>query len=63
MTTCALLREYRCTSCKKLLLKAALIEGILEMKCKYCHAIVTVEEHKGDELICTVSPCPFRTQN
>lgn len=60
MTTCVLLREFRCSACKKLLLKAALIEGILEVKCKQCHAVTRLEEHKGDELLCLVSPCPFR---
>lgn len=60
MTTCALLKEYRCESCKKLLLKASVIEGILEIKCKQCHTVTRVEEHRGDELLCLVSPCPFR---
>lgn len=33
------LKEYRC-SCGKLLCKALLLEGVLELKCKNCREIV-----------------------
>jgi phage FluMu protein Com len=60
MTVCAALKEYRCSFCKKLLCKGLLIEGILEVKCRHCHAVVHIEGHQQESLLCLKSPCPFR---
>jgi len=53
-------KEYRCQECKKLLFKGLLVESVIEVKCKNCHAMNTIESSKFDELLCAVYPCPHR---
>jgi phage FluMu protein Com len=59
MTTVCL-REYRCTGCKKLLFKGALVESVVEIRCRNCHTINTVSSSTFNELLCAVFPCPHR---
>ncbi len=59
MTTVCL-KEYRCEQCKKLLFKGALVESVVEVRCKHCHAMTTVKSSAFNELLCAVFPCPHR---
>ncbi len=54
------IKEYRCKVCEKLLFKGLLIESIVEIKCRSCHAMNTLKSSKSDEYLCLVSPCPYR---
>ena len=54
------IKEYRCQMCKKLLFKGLLIESIIEIRCRSCQTMNTVESSKSDEYLCLVSPCPYR---
>ncbi len=47
-------------ACKKLLFKGLLIESVVEIKCRSCQTMNTLESSRSDELICMVSPCPYR---
>lgn len=53
-------KEYRCHDCKKLLFKGFLVESVIEVKCRSCQAMNTVESSRNDELLCAVFPCPNR---
>lgn len=59
MTTICL-KEYRCQECKKLLFKGALVESVVEVRCKQCHSMNTVKSSALNELLCAVVPCPHR---
>ena len=54
------LKEYRCQTCKKLLFRGVLVESVIEVKCKSCHTMNTVESSTHDKLLCAVFPCPNR---
>ncbi len=54
------LREYRCQACKKLLFKGALVESVIELRCKHCHYTNIIESSAFNELLCAVYPCPHR---
>ncbi|MBI2551084.1 hypothetical protein HYV73_01935 [Candidatus Uhrbacteria bacterium] len=56
----AVLKEYRCTGCTKLLFKGIIIEGTVELKCKQCHAMNTIHRSDLEEFICLIAPCPHR---
>jgi len=47
-----LFREYRCTSCSKLLLKGCVFQGLVELKCKRCKKIISWGT--GEMLPCAV---------
>lgn len=53
-------KEYRCHGCQKLLFKGLLVESVIEVKCRNCHVMNTIESSKFDELLCAVYPCPHR---
>jgi len=53
-------REYRCKVCHKLLFKGILIEGDIQIKCKYCHEYTTVIESSLQEYLCGIKRCPQR---
>lgn len=53
-------KEYRCQFCKKLLFKGLLIESVVEIKCRSCQTLNTLESSQLDKFLCTVSPCPYR---
>ncbi len=53
-------KEYRCKDCKKLMFKGILVESVVEVKCKTCHTMNTIESSKFDQLLCGVYPCPNR---
>lgn len=54
------MKEYRCPQCRKLLFKGLLVEGSVEIKCKHCHALSSVEASRFERLLCMVDPCPNR---
>lgn len=56
------LREYRCETCKKLLFKGLLIEGSVEVKCKYCHEFTKANASLASEFFCANIPCPHRAK-
>ena len=58
MTACA--KEFRCTSCHKLLFKGILVEGDLEAKCKHCHEINHITSSQFNDLLCLIPKCPHR---
>lgn len=47
-------------ACRKLLFKGFLVESVIEIKCRSCQTINTLESSQSDELMCLVSPCPYR---
>lgn len=53
-------KEFRCTSCHKLLFKGILVESTVEIKCRHCHSMNTIEESQFNEMLCAVVPCPHR---
>lgn len=53
-------QEYRCKTCKKLLCKAILVEGDIEIKCKNCHAINNLVATQFNNLLCAIANCPGR---
>lgn len=53
-------KEYRCKSCKKLFFKGLLIEGEVEVKCKYCHSLTTIHASNYNEFMCAIPRCPNR---
>lgn len=55
-------KEFRCSSCKKLLFRGWISEGVVEVKCKSCHAFTTVTVTQFNEMLCAVLPCPHRIQ-
>lgn len=54
------IKEYRCNVCKKLLFKGLLIESVIEIKCRSCQTMNTLENSRSDDFLCLVSPCPYR---
>lgn len=58
MPPCA--QEYRCTHCHKLFFKGLLIEGSVEVKCRYCHSLNLIHANETNELICLIKNCPNR---
>lgn len=56
------MREYRCEQDNKLLMKACLVNGDVEIKCKSCGTLnkyQAVDEEK-ERLLCRVENCPNR---
>ena len=53
-------KEYRCESCQKLFFKGILVEGTIELKCRHCHTVNTIQKSDFNELLCLISPCPHR---
>ncbi len=53
-------KEYRCTACHKLLFKGWLVESAIEIKCKGCHEMNTIEASSADAFMCGILPCPNR---
>lgn len=53
-------REYRCKSCHKLFFKGLLVEGAIEVKCKHCHEVNTIQASQLNELLCLIKDCPNR---
>jgi phage FluMu protein Com len=56
----ATLREYRCSNCKTLFFKGLLVEVEIEVRCKRCHTMNTVQVSRFDDYLCLVYPCPHR---
>ncbi|MCK9577970.1 Com family DNA-binding transcriptional regulator [bacterium] len=40
------LKEYRCSNCNKLLFKGSIEEGLIEIKCRGCKNINTIQIDK-----------------
>ena len=57
---CPTVREYRCTSCKKLFFKGLLVEGEIEIKCRHCHSLNRVSARTFNDLLCLIEQCPNR---
>lgn len=55
-------QEYRCKKDGKLLFKGALIEGQVEIKCKFCHEINSFEPTPLNEIICRKVDCQNRVE-
>ncbi len=56
----AVLRDYRCKQCRKLLFRGFLVESVVEVKCRSCHALTTIESSQFNDYLCAVYPCPHR---
>lgn len=54
------LKEYRCKGCQKLLFRGWLAEGEVEVKCKSCGRLTSVQESQYNEMLCAILPCPRR---
>lgn len=59
MNGCAY-REYRCQACQKLLFKGILVEGEVEVRCRGCHDLVTIQANSANDLMCLIPNCPNR---
>lgn len=53
-------REYRCPNDAKLLFKGLLVEGEVEVKCKYCKELVLVNQGELQGIICLQPHCMNR---
>ena len=42
------------------LFKGLLVEGSVEIKCKHCHTLSSIEASRFERLLCMVDPCPNR---
>ncbi|MEK7642953.1 MAG: Com family DNA-binding transcriptional regulator [Patescibacteria group bacterium] len=56
------MQEFRCKDCGKLLMKATLFEGEVEIKCRACHALNIYGPTLSCKLLCGVTDCPHRVQ-
>jgi len=54
------MKEYRCTHCGKLMFKGVLVDSAVEIKCKGCNALVTLNGEAKEALLCLASSCPHR---
>ncbi len=55
-----MLKEFRCTACKKLLFKGVVVTSIIELKCRSCGEMNTFEGEENEELLCLKGFCPGR---
>ncbi|MEK7540325.1 MAG: hypothetical protein AAB558_03695 [Patescibacteria group bacterium] len=53
-------QEYRCPNDNKLLFKGLLVEGEVEVKCKYCKELVTIHQGQVEGIICLKPDCVKR---
>lgn len=53
-------KEYRCPNDGKLLFKGLLVEGEVEVKCKYCKELVIINQGDIQGIICMQSDCANR---
>ncbi|MBI4117765.1 MAG: Com family DNA-binding transcriptional regulator [Parcubacteria group bacterium] len=59
-----MVREYRCIKDKKLLMKACLIDGEVQVKCRHCGTLNIFSEtleNTDRKYLCSVYPCANRT--
>lgn len=54
------LYDFRCRDCAKLLMRAVLVDGKVEIKCRRCHTINTFEGKDSGILVCLKENCPNR---
>ena len=53
-------KEHRCPNDDKLLFKGMIVEGGIEIKCKFCKEIIHIEPTPLNELVCKKKDCPNR---
>lgn len=58
----AIYKEYRCPHDKKLLFKGLLISSSVEVKCRACKEIITVQGDEVDPYICKKIDCVNRVK-
>lgn len=55
-------KEYRCPQCQKLFFKGLLFEGEIEIKCKACHTLTTIQGEGINPFLCLkAADCPNRS--
>lgn len=53
-------KEYRCPNDKKLLFRGLLVEGEVEVKCKYCKELILINQGQIEGVICMKAGCVNR---
>ncbi len=53
-------KEYRCTTCGRLLFKGLLVDSAVEVKCRGCGNLCMFSGESKDKLICFIENCPRR---
>lgn len=53
-------KEYRCPNDSKLLFKGLLLEGEVEVKCKYCKELVLITQGELHGIVCFKPDCVQR---
>lgn len=55
-----MLKEFRCTACKKLLFKGVFVASIIELKCRSCGEMNMFNGEENEEILCFKGVCPGR---
>jgi phage FluMu protein Com len=55
-----ILQEYRCQHCRKLLFKGVLVEAEVQVLCRSCKDVTTINKSQFNQLLCMIENCPNR---